>query len=431
LSPRLASLVLALLALLATSPARANIGQSSTEGETFAPLLARVPSTLRVDSEDLDFELDADLLVATVTATYRMSNPGAATSVDAAFVFAAPSITHEPAPSITIDGAPVDFTVTSDADQLIGKLLAWIASHPAIEKEIERLAPLAPHQYTEFEALRGLVDAAGSRCGWGCERLVQSYARLKSRVTGDEALGDIVVDASRELVPDAVDKMAEGWSTLAQRERLRWLGFRLELGQGAARTIVVRYRQLAGTDRKTRVNRTAIYNYLLSPAKSWASFGPLHIAVHTPPDARIVASSLPLPAKGRGYEADLATLPDGELTFDVMSVNGVWLGMTTPSGYWAIIGLAMAAATGFIGTRLGRAFSGARSGCAGSLLRPTSAAALCMIASVLIGWILGACMPPGAMGFGYGPVVGLAFLTLVSGLVGGLLSVVVGRRARA
>jgi hypothetical protein len=433
--PTLAGVVLAIVAMLVlgdASPARANIAQSRTDGETFAPLLARVPSTFRVDSEDLEFRLDADLSTASVTATYRMSNPGPATAVDVAFVFVRDDrgTGQDAAPSVSVDGTQVEYTVLSDAEQLVGKLLVWMSAHPAVEQEIVRLGTLDRREYQDLETLRGLLRANGARCG-ACERLVGSYGELQRGTPSlvDGSLGEIVVDASRELIPEAVEQMTKGWSTESPPGRMTWLGFRLELAEGATRAVVVRYRHVAGADLASHVNTTFTYHYLLSPAKSWASFGPLHIVVLTPPGARVWGSR-PL-AKGlSGYRADFASLPDGELTFEVMSMNGVWLGMTTSSGYWGVLLLSLTVATTFIGIRLGRLESRARSGCLGSLLRASGTAGLCMAASVLLAGLLGAIGPSRALGFGYGPGIGIIFFTLVSGFVGAVIHIAVAKRAR-
>ena len=59
------------------------------------------------------------------------------------------------------------------------------------------------------------------------------------------------------------------------------------------------------------------FTYLLSPARHWADFGTLDVAVTTPESSPyVIQSSLPLEEAGeRRYTAHFDSLPDGELTF--------------------------------------------------------------------------------------------------------------------
>lgn len=60
------------------------------------------------------------------------------------------------------------------------------------------------------------------------------------------------------------------------------------------------------------------YTYLLSPARSWKSFGTLDIVVHTP--YHLIESGLEgFEPGGQGYICHLNGLPDGELTFTLCS----------------------------------------------------------------------------------------------------------------
>lgn len=57
------------------------------------------------------------------------------------------------------------------------------------------------------------------------------------------------------------------------------------------------------------------YNYLLSPAKSWTSFGTLDIIINSP--YHLTSSSVEFDKTDSGYKAHLEGLPDGELEFDM------------------------------------------------------------------------------------------------------------------
>lgn len=61
------------------------------------------------------------------------------------------------------------------------------------------------------------------------------------------------------------------------------------------------------------------YEYYLSPAASWKSFGTLDIVINT--DYYLTAYSTEFTAKEGGYAASFAGLPKGELTFSLCSVE--------------------------------------------------------------------------------------------------------------
>ncbi|MBQ7387623.1 MAG: hypothetical protein IJW03_05615 [Clostridia bacterium] len=96
---------------------------------------------------------------------------------------------------------------------------------------------------------------------------------------------------------------------------LNWYEYEITLGPGESLTNTVTaplYPSIDG-DYEPPVYQ---YIYLLSPAKSWASFGTLDIYINTP--YYITRSSLEGFEKSEnGYEAHLSSLPDSELDFSL------------------------------------------------------------------------------------------------------------------
>jgi hypothetical protein len=214
-------------------------------------------------------------------------------------------------------------------------------------------------------------------------------------------------------------------------ERLAWLVFRLDFTPGQARTVEVRYAQLPSRDLAERVNPTYAYDYLLSPARSWASFGPLHLRVRAPAGTALLSSTIPLARDGEGYRAELAGLPDRELSFTVMSTAGLWFGMSTSGGYLRLVALALALLTlpaAWLGGRLLRRASPASSTvwitfAGGGLVFGLGLAALLLVDRIT---------PRRAFGFGYGGAFTLAGLLLLCVLVGMAVATAAGwRRAGA
>lgn len=390
--------VVAIVLLLLGGTARANVARSSFDGDRYGALAARTEGVLQVDSEDLVFELAGDLATARVTATYRFSNPSPeGRRVDAAFVFVQGDASRkiDSAATITIDGVPAKFSVVTDAQQLLPALEAWIAAHPeqAAQKGSDR----------EPTALRVLLEARDAG------------------VNNDE----LVMRAAREVVPEAVKEMEKGFTSLGAPRRLTWLAFPIEVPPKGTRTVVVAYTHAPGQDLAKRVDTTFTYEYLLSPAKTWASFGPLHVDVRLPPRT-FAESPLPWRAEGSSMRADFGTLPQGELVFEVMSKKNLWLGMTTPPGYWAIV-LTLLVVVAFATGRLGGRSWGRRgSGGIASLGWGAGIVIVTGIASSFTAVVVSAIFPEHAFGFGYGPTFGL----LVAVLGACVVSVIVAARAR-
>ena len=103
--------------------ARANMAKWWSDGEAHGALVPRDDTDIRVDSEDLTFDVAPTLASAEVTATYRMTN-GATTETraDVAFVMVASADARRdlpgeaPVPSITVDGVPVESRVVTNPD---------------------------------------------------------------------------------------------------------------------------------------------------------------------------------------------------------------------------------------------------------------------------------------------------------------------------
>ena len=95
------------------------------------------------------------------------------------------------------------------------------------------------------------------------------------------------------------------------------LTYTVDFPAGAAREVAVSYpsRGLGRSDWSSHWRHT--FTYLLSPARHWADFGTLDVAVTTPESSPyVIQSSLPLEEAGeRRYTAHFDSLPDGELIF--------------------------------------------------------------------------------------------------------------------
>lgn len=135
---------------------------------------------------------------------------------------------------------------------------------------------------------------------------------------------------------------------------VQFLGFRLDVPANSAGVLEVRYEHSAAMDRTGYLHPVYAYQYLLLPAKSWASFGPLEIEVKAPgPDAALLASNLPLQWDGDAYRASLPGLPDQNLAFSVMSRKGVIGSWVTPAPYYWLSFLLLLIAAALLGLGLG------------------------------------------------------------------------------
>jgi hypothetical protein len=429
---RLPAVVLAFLtlgalgaSLVAPASARANVAKSVVDGERHGLLVPTNATSVRVDRESLAFALASTLDHAAVSAVYHLTNTGDAPEHAAlVFAFVRGDGEHvDPHAAIEVDGAPVSFRDVTDGALLAPRLGAFLGQHADIAEELR--APTDPGK------LRALVEAAGGRCASECASLLAWQRSLVDADPAGRPEDRIVYDAAREAIPAAVDELSRQWSQLADPTRLGFLLFQVDFAPRAPRTIAVHYEHRATDDLGAHANDTFRFDYLLSPAKRWASFGPLDVTVQVPGNAQ-VTSNVALARDGDTYHADLATLPDGELSFEVTSLDGLWLGIMDPRGYWAIVVAAVALASAAVGGAAGRVWSGAGwRRFATPLVTAAPLAAACAFAVIAL---LLASFPPRALGFGYGGMLGCALLVLVSGPLGALASLassaMAARRAR-
>lgn len=120
--------------------------------------------------------------------------------------------------------------------------------------------------------------------------------------------------------------------------------FAIDLPAGAEGELLVTFRQgMTGCDRCTSRNRIRHYTYLLSPARNWASVGPVSIRIEVPPGL-MVATDPPLrstsgTAGARLLAFQFPTLPDGELHISTQRAP-TWLDRL---GTWGVAALAVIA----------------------------------------------------------------------------------------
>jgi hypothetical protein len=230
----------------------------------------------------------------------------------------------------------------------------------------------------------------------------------------------ITVDG--EAVPhrraDVADGVSAGWSKLPGKVGL-WR-FDLRFAPGQSRVVTVQYTQVAAWDRRAKIATTHTFDYLLSPAKRWASFGGVDLTITLPRHARRWTSTAGLKETDAGYAASLSSLPDGELSFTVMSGQGLWLGMTEVGSYWTTYLVVYALAALGIGVGTGRRWPGR-----GALFRFFAAGALGCVGATLATFAALAALP--GNGFGYGFILCL-LLCALAGPIAGIASIA---RARA
>jgi len=440
---RPALVALSLLALVALPRlARAAGADAIVSGERYGAILPDGVTAVRVDREELAFALARDLGSAAVTAAFQLTNTGAAAeSADLAFVYSRTDRDEDdPAARIALeaDGAPLRFRAATDAELLAPRVRAWVDAHAEVDRALAAFAgagdPAGPG------VIRSVVEAAGGHCdagqdagdragAGGCAGLVawyrSSHNEEEHRLTGVDEDDDLV-DAAREVAPGALAAVARGWPVDA---RLGFLLFRVDFLPGQTRSVTAHYQHRAEVDRRAHANDTLGFDYWLSPAVRWAGFGPIDVSVRVPGRA-VLASPLPFRREGDTYRSELPGLPDGELRFQAMSLDGLWLGMTRPHGYWAILAGAMAATAFAVGGAMARRRPGAPRWKRALLPLVTGGplAAACNLA-VLVLFL--AAFPVNALGAGYGGLVRGALLVALSVPAGAMASVLwAGHRNR-
>ena len=166
----------------------------------------------------------------------------------------------------------------------------------ACEKEIEGSMTLAGSEVITFEeyAMRSYSEGTGVlETDW--YNAVVANLNYSSRGFSYGIIGEYIGDMSSSL--------------------MRWYEYEitLEPGQRIVNTVTAPIYPSINTNYEPDVYG---YTYLLSPAKTWKSFGELEIVVKTP--YYISNSSIDGFTKTEtGYTVKLDGLPDGELTFDL------------------------------------------------------------------------------------------------------------------
>lgn len=275
--PRLAQyrwLVVLLLFISATGLqpglAEANAGPPRYRGDAGGPLLPDVSHQVHVLSERLSFHLEPGLDAAEVTARYVLENRGEDLPAQS-FVFVVQGV--------------------SDAGDL-GLMAAWEGQ--MLEVTEVDLSALAPDQIQE----------------------------MKQAWTTAETLLDPVTDEVYQAGQYGEDV-------------LRYFTFDVSLPAGVSGELTATYRARGNYDRDRYTHVVYNYHYLLLPAQGWASFGPLEIEVRAPEGTEhYFASNLPFHFEDGVHRASFDTLPDENLTFAVMSREGILLGVVQPGPYW-------------------------------------------------------------------------------------------------
>lgn len=174
------------------------------------------------------------------------------------------------------------------------------------------------------------------------------------------------------LTQPQLQQMAQAWSAMDSlidpvtgqgysdpeyvwSDRIGYLVFDLNMAASSTGTLEVRYRHTAAWDRTRYTHDVYSYQYLLLPAKGWASFGPLEIRVKAPgPERTFFASTLPLRWEGGEYRGEFPGLPEQNLAFSFMSRRGI-IGHVAKSGpyYWFSFALVLVGAV-LAGLGIGR-----------------------------------------------------------------------------
>jgi hypothetical protein len=344
--------------------AQANTAPALALGERHGALVPQRSTNIRVDGERLEFELEADSWDADVTAAYRMTARNAE-SVEIAFAFVRamggyPTLGPVPA-SVTVDGTEVEFVIKTDGEILEPRLHAWLETHPGASARFPALAE------------------------W-----------LSMRDVGLPLRRERALEAAREVIPEAVEELQRGWSSLPEQRRLAFLLFRVDWSAGQSRTVSIRYRHQATADRTQHVNGVLRFEYLLGPARRWASFGELDVVVHLPPETDF-RSELPFRREGNVRRAHFSALPPRDLTFSVMSTRGLWLGLPRHRDYWALLAFAISLPGVAIGVIIGAWRPTSPS--SHRLPRALLAALLALVPGLLVSFWLGARLPDNALAY--------------------------------
>jgi len=286
----LVTMLVTLVLVACSGVAAANSGPPTMAGDKSGLLLPGKSSQMHVLREYLRFDLSKVTTEATVSARYEMENRGQALK-DYAVIFVWQARRGASAsPVVTWNGQPV-------------------------RSQILDLSPL-------------------------------SGAELQQMETAWSAMDEVADPVTGEMVEF---RSYEGNRTVT------FLGFSLDVPANSTGVLQVTYEHAAAMDKTTGyLHPVYAYQYLLLPAKSWASFGPLEIEVKAPgPDESFFKSNLPLTWDGEAYRASLPGLPDQNLAFSLMSRKGVIGNWSRPAPYYWLSFLLLLAACALLGLGLG------------------------------------------------------------------------------
>jgi hypothetical protein len=410
-SARGAGLLIAGMVIATPRAVPAKAAKAVVPGERHGLLVPVAATAVRIDRASVSFALTRELHEAAVTAVYWLTNTtGVSEPIDVALVFARGDASEaDPRPAIEADGAPVSFHAATSGAVLAPRLGAWLEGHPEVARELR-----APGGCTDPDQLRTLVAAAGGRCDGPCSRLVSWQASLNA--VGIDRTGaredERVFEAACEAIPGEVAELVERWAALADQGHLTFVLFHLDFEPHQTRRVAVHYEHRAAIDRDAHANPTFGFDYLLPPARRWEGMGPLDVTVRVPGHARFTPS-IPFLGDGDTYHTELTVAAGGDVRFEVMSLDGLWLGMTERRGYWAIAIAASAIVTACFGVAAGRRWAGG-SGWRRVVIPLLTAGPLAAVGTLAVLVVLLSAFPPHALGFGYAPLLRAALLIVVA-----------------
>lgn len=416
-------------------------GPSRLDGDRFGTLVAPAASAVRVDRGTLTFAVAGDLASARVTATYEMTNTGAASELEVAFLYARGDEEHRvaiaeesAAAAISVDGADVGFRVVRDGEVFEPELEAWLAANPAIEEALRDSA--ARGSRAMGLRLAQLVAAAGGQCigihdDGRCYDLPDWYDATHGGAAPEGERDGRVVRAAREAIPGVFEVLTWGGSTLGRApgrgpRRMQWLRFHLDFAAGQTRTVTVRYTHRPDLDSAARVHPVHTYEYLLGPARSWAGFGPLEVSVDLPEQTRF-ASSSPFLGEGEHRRVLVSGPQDGELRFEVMTLRGLWFLEDRPY-FWVLHLIAAVLVNVGLWRLVARSRAGLGRGAGRTLLHALGSGVLVMLATVGVLGVMMVVFPSPEPGNGIVYALVCMSLVLLSGLIG--VGVSVGAASR-
>ena len=200
----------------------------------------------------------------------------------------------------------------------IGKPLEQLPSWEVMDGERKPIPAKIELQSTqtttlEQEALRGWTEASGiSKTDW--------YNAMVERLINVREAGE---------TPGLIS--TDAWSEMPMENLLMtWYSYEITLEPGQELVNTVTAPMFTDID-ESGYAASYDYTYLLSPAKTWSSFGPLDIRIQTP--YRLAESSLDgWTQDEEGYSLHLDGLPDQELSFTLSEGSGAVYEPDVPSG---------------------------------------------------------------------------------------------------